>query len=93
MNKYQKRCLVAALTYACIAAFVLGVCVGYFYLYAKLNFTFAAVAMGMVAVLFSCGIKIGTLINDYLDFGRAQAFRDRNRTIRHARRDFMAQSK
>ena len=93
MNKHQKRCVHRAVCLAAIAAFTLGLCTGYFVWYADLNFKFIAICVGLVAVLISCGNGITNQVLNFLDFGRCQAHRNRNRIVRQARREFAAASR
>lgn len=93
MNNHQKLCMRRAVCFASLAAFTFGVCTGYFLWYAQFNFVFLAVCTGMVAVLIMCSTHIVENVVNFLHFGRVQARRNCNRTVRDARRDFVRQSK
>lgn len=93
MNRFQKHCVIRAVCFAATASFIVGLCMGYFINYAKLDFTLLAVCVGMVAVVTVCVIKMVCSISDYLDYGHVQARRHIHRTIRRARQDFVSQSR
>lgn len=89
MNKHQKRCILRAFCFALGLSFLSGLCVGYFFWFAELDFTMVAVAIGFGVVGVVGLLEIGTSISNCLAHGRVNARRYINRTVRKARCDFV----